>query len=131
MLRYTAILPLASLCLAAEVQPALPASHQEFSTALLELLAQTEQSLASCTDAASTEAALPRLRELAERARQLAAHQASLPEPTVQDYMAAHPHVGEFNRLMNAIDDHIDRLEAAHLLSPALRELLHIAPKGE
>ena len=122
MFRYaSALLPPVALCAAAGEQPALPASHQEFSSALLELLTRTEQCLATCTDEASTEAALPRLRELAEHARLLAAHQATLPEPTVQDYMAAHPHVGEFNRLMNAIDGHIDRLEAARLLSPALR----------
>ncbi len=132
MLRYAAFLaPLAPLCCAAETgqpAPALPATHQEFIPALLELLTQTEQALGSCTDAASTEAALPRLRELSEQAHKLSAHQQKLPEPTVQDYMAAHPHVAEFNTLWEAIINHIERLEQAQLISPELRQLLQLAP---
>ncbi len=132
MFRYAALLlALAPLCPAEEAaaqSPALPATHQEFIPALLELLTQTEHELASCTDAASVQTALPRLRELAERARQLSAHQHSLPEPTVQDYMAAHPHVADFNRLWEAITNHIARMAQEQLISPELREVLQIAP---
>ncbi len=128
MCRHLAFLaPLAPLCCAAEA--GLPATHQEFIPTLLELLRQTEQGLAACTDASTTKAALPRLRELAARARQLSAHQQSLPEPTVQDYMAAHPHVAEFNKLWEAICAHIERLEQAQLITAELRDLLQLAPK--
>ncbi len=134
MVRYAAILlSLAPACYAAEAQqaaPAQPANHQEFATALLELLTQTEQCLASCVDEASVEAALPSLQELAQQARRLSAWQRALPEPTVQDYMAAHPQVGSFNRIWQAIGDHIERLEQAKLVSPALREVLHLAPES-
>ncbi len=134
MFRYAALLaPLAPLCCAAEQSqqaPALPATHQEFIPALLELLEQTEQSLASCTDAASCEAAVPRLKELAARARQLSAHQQSLPEPTVQDYIAAHPHIAQFTRLWEAVSAHIERLEQTQLITPEMRNLLQLAPKA-
>ncbi len=122
---------LAPLHAAAELPPnapPLPGSHQEFIPALLELLSQTEQALASCTDASSVEAALPRLRELATQARELSARQQTLPEPTVQDYMAAHPHVAAFNQLWEAICAHIERLEQARLVTPELRSLLRLAP---
>ncbi len=131
MFRYAALLALtAPLCCAAKPPaPSLPATHQEYIPALLELLTQAEQALASCTDTASTEATLPRLQELAEQARRLSAHQQSLPEPTVQDYMAAHPHVGEFNRLWEAICGHIERLQQARLITPELQALLRLAPE--
>ncbi len=133
MFRQAAIFtPLAALCCVATAEQPSAArltTHQEFIPALLELLTQTEQSLASCTDEASTKAALPRLRELAEQARQLSALQQGLPEPTVQDYMAAHPHVAEFNKLWEAICGHIERLEQARLITPELRSLLQLAPQ--
>ncbi len=116
------------LCCAAG-EPAMPSTHQEFIPTLLALLAQTEQSLASCTDAASVNTALPRLEELAQQARRLSGHQQSLPEPTVQDYMAAHPHVAEFNRLWEAICNHLERMEQAQLITPKLRDLLKLAPE--
>ncbi len=134
MLRYASILaPVLPLCcsvaVAEEQQAApLPVNHQEFILALLDLLTQTEECLAACADAASTEAALPRLRELAERARQLSAHQQTLPEPTVQDYISAHPHVGAFNKLWQAVCGHIQRLQQTQLMSPELREILQLAP---
>ncbi len=136
MFRYaTFLLPLVPLCHVAEAQqgaPVLPGTHQEFITSLLTLLADTEQCLAGCVDAASTEAALPRLRELEQQAHQLSATQHTLPEPTVQDYMAAHPYVAEFNKLWEAIGDHIKRLEQASLISSELRSVLKLAPaKGD
>ncbi len=129
MFRYAALaLPLMpALCLAAEEATA-PTTHQEFIGSLLDFLPQTELCLASCTDAAATEAALPRLHELAAQARQLSAWQQALPEPTVQDYMAAHPHVAEFNKLWEAIGQPLSRMEREKLITPELRELLQLAP---
>ncbi len=134
MLRYTPLLlALSPLCTATgqpqAEQPAAPASHQEYIPALLALLNQTEQSLAACTDADSVTAELPRLRELAQQARQLSAHQQSLPEPTVQDYLTSHPHVAEFNRVWEAICGHIERLHRARLITPELRTILQLAPE--
>ncbi len=136
MFRYAALLLLPLLSLSsvasetAATTPALPSSHQKHIPALLELLTQTEQALSSCTDAATTTAALPRLQELAEQTRQLAANQQTLPEPTVQDYLAAHPHVAEFNKLWEAICGHIERMELNHLITPELRTLLKLAPQS-
>ncbi len=132
LFRYTALFallaPLSGPALAEAPAAVAPATHQEFIPALLKLLTQTEQSLATCTDPATTAAALPRLRELAAQARALSAQQQALPEPTVQDYMAAHPHVAEFTKLWEAICAHIARLEQAKLISPELRTLLQLAP---
>ncbi len=106
----------------------LPDSHRAYTAALIELLSQTEICLNSCRDAASCQAALPRLRELSRRAAELAAALPLRTEPTVQDYMAAHPQVGTFNTLWNAITAHFERLEQAGLMSEEMRTVLGIAP---
>ena len=54
--------------------------------------------------------------------------QRSLPEPTIQDYMAVQSQMEAFNTVWNAIRDHIERLEKEQLLTPEIREILHIAP---
>ncbi len=115
-----------ALCLAADV-PATD-THQGLAQATVDLLSQTEICLNSCRDEASVRAALPRLKELAEQARQLTARQKALPDPTVQDDMAAQSLVADFQTLWNAIQEHLERLEREHLLSPAMREILRIAP---
>ncbi len=117
-------LPLA----AAEAAHDQPDSHQAYTAALIDLLSKTEVCLNGCRDAASTAAALPLLRQLSERAAGLAAALPLLTEPTVQDYMAAHPKVSTFNMLWNAIGEHIARLTEAGLMTDELREVLGIAP---
>ncbi len=103
-------------------------SHQAYTAALIELLSQTEICLNLCRDAASCDAALPRLRELSARAAELSAALPLLTEPTVQDYMASHPQVPVFNKLWTAIGEHIERLTQAGLMNDEMRKLLGIAP---
>jgi len=98
--------------------------------ATVDLLSQTEICLNSCRDEESVRAALPRLQELAEQAQQLTARQKALPDPTVQDYMAAQSLVADFQTLWHAIQEHLERLECEQLLSPAMREILRIAPSS-
>lgn len=117
---------------APEASPTLtPSNHQEFAAALLQLLSDTEASLNICRDATSVQAALPQLRQLAERARELAAIQHSLPEPSLQDHAALTPIVERFNILWEAIRKHIARLEHEGLLTPELRDVLRIAPSEQ
>lgn len=107
---------------------ALPASHQDCALAVLQLLSDTELCLNGCRDAASVQAALPRFRELSERAHRLAEVQRHLPEPTSQDLISMNQHMERFNLLWGAIGDHIHRLEKAGLVSHELRDILHLAP---
>lgn len=124
----TALITLLAMlcCLTSAAEP--PATHHEVSRRLIELLTDTGNCLASCTDAASVQAALPRLRELAQQAAELKSAQDSLPEPTTQDYMIDKQLLGDFNSAWKTVRDHIDRLESANLVSPELREVLRIAP---
>lgn len=99
-------------------------THQSLAKELVGLLSQTEIALNSCNDQSSVQAAFPRLLELSEQAATLKQRQKALPEPTVQDYLAAQELVGDFNTLAQAIEQHIDRLKKANLLSPELKKLL-------
>lgn len=117
---------LSPLCLAEETLS--PDTHQGLAQAVLALLSQTEICLNSCRNQESVQAALPRLRALAEEAEQLSLRQKALPEPTVQDYMAAQSLVGEFYTLWDAVQKHLERLEKDQLLTPDLRDILRIAP---
>lgn len=107
---------------------AAPSGHQDCALALLQLLSDTEICLNGCRDAASVQAALPRFRELSERAHRLAEVQRHLPEPTSQDLISMNQHMERFNLLWGAIGDHIHRLEKAGLVSHELRDILHLAP---
>lgn len=107
---------------------ALPTGHQDCALAVLRLLSDTELCLNGCRDAASVQAALPRFRELSERAHRLAAVQRQLTEPTAQDLISMNQHMERFNLLWGAIRDHIYRLEKDGLMSPELRSVLCIAP---
>ncbi|HIX87855.1 MAG TPA: hypothetical protein H9976_01940 [Candidatus Akkermansia intestinavium] len=109
-------------------EDALPSGHQDCALALLQLLSDTEICLNGCRDAASVQAALPRFRELSERAHRLAEVQRHLPEPTSQDLISMNQHMERFNLLWGAIGDHIHRLEKAGLVSHELRDILHLAP---
>lgn len=105
-----------------------PTGHQDCALAVLQLLSDTELCLNGCRDAASVQAALPRFRELSERAHRLAAVQRQLTEPTSQDLISMNQHMERFNLLWGAIRDHIYRLEKDGLMSPELRSVLCIAP---
>lgn len=112
-----------------QAEPEPPTTHQEAALMLIDLLTQINESLAECTDEATVQAALPKLKALAAQAEWFKRAQDALPEPTVQDYMAAQDLLGAFNTTWNAIRDHIDRLEQNHLLTPELRSILVIAPE--
>lgn len=113
---------------AEDAEDALPTGHQDCALAILRLLSDTELCLNGCRDAASVQAALPRFRELSERAHRLAEVQRHLPEPTSQDLISMNQHMERFNLLWGAIGDHIHRLEKAGLVSHELRDILHLAP---
>lgn len=104
-------------------------SHAELADALVNLLQRTAATLEGCTDAATAGAALPQLKEQREEAAHLIARQAALPEPTVQDYMAAQARANDFLDAKHALRTHIERLQREGLLSPELREILGIAPE--
>lgn len=128
---FCTLLPGALLCGAQEQAPTVEAdTHQDVAAALVDFLSRTELCLNSCRDAASVEAALPSLEKLKEEAQALHLRQAKLPEPTVQDYMAAQSLAGDFSTLWSAIREHIERLENAGLVSDSLRQTLHIAPSS-
>ncbi len=103
-------------------------SHYTLAQEVIALLSETELTLSSCTDAAGTEAALPKLRELAAKAAELHTRQQQLPDSTMQEDVAIAALVQDFQTIWGAIRAHIDRLEQAGLLSEALREVLRIAP---
>lgn len=111
-------------------QPAAPESHSDLARALTDFLSRTELCLRSCTDAASVQAAMPRLRELAQEARRLADAQDALPEPTTQDYMASQELALQFLPIWKAIRAHLERLEKDGLMTDELRRLLQTGPEG-
>ncbi|MCH5284844.1 MAG: hypothetical protein J1E42_04510 [Akkermansiaceae bacterium] len=137
-MRRLAPLSLALLCCglapAEEAPPAAaeqpPATHQEAARQLIILLSDTEECLASCVDKDSVQAALPRFRELAARAVALKAAQSRLPDPTTQDYMLDQAQIKAFSTFWEAVNKHIERLDKAKLITPELREILHLAPEG-
>lgn len=104
-----------------------PASHQDMAEALLDFLSRTELCLRSCTDSASVNAALPQLRQLAIEADKLAAAQAALPEPTVQDFMSVQDKMGTFDSICKAIQAHLIRLSGNGLLNDDFRQILKIS----
>lgn len=113
---------------AQQEQPLSPDTHRNVAILLIDLLAETESCLAACTDEASVRAALPRLQELAERARALKAAQDRLPEPTTQDYMLDQALIQSFTSTWEALRNQLIRLERTGLMSDEMREILHVAP---
>lgn len=99
-------------------------SHTETAQALVELLRATEASLTRCSDADSVRAELPVLAQLAEQAGILRQRQQSLPEPTVQDFLAVQHLAPEFMQLSERLGEHMQRLEEQGLMSPELRAVL-------
>lgn len=104
-------------------------SHAELADALVALLQQTAATLEQCTDADSVAAALPALQARQEEAAKLMARQAALPEPTVQDYMAAQARANDFLDAKRSIQASVARLQQAGLLSAEIRQILGIAPE--
>ena len=104
-------------------------SHTETAQTLVELLRATEASLARCTDADRIRTELPVLEQLAEQAGVLRQRQQSLPEPTVQDFLAVQHLAPEFMQLSERLGEHMQRLEEQGLMSPELRAVLQ-PPRG-
>lgn len=104
-------------------------SHTELADAMVDFLRRTDACLSTCTDDAAARAALPQLETLRGEAAKLAARQAQLPEPTVQDYMATQDRANDFLQLWQSIRAHLARMEKAGLLLPEIRQTLHIAPE--
>lgn len=130
MHRYFAAALLMPAALTCSAQEAAVDTHQGIAEALVELLSRTELCLNGCTDAASVQAALPQLQQLAAEAADLSARQKALPEPTVQDYMASQVLAKDFLVLQRAIRQHLDRLQKGGLMTPELREILKTEPEN-
>lgn len=125
---------LSPLAMAVETEPTetacpAPDSHAEIADALTDLLHRTTQQLEQCTDSDSLRAAAPALQALRAEAAELMQRQAALPEPTVQDYMAAQNRANDFLDAKRAIQQHITRLQENGILTPEMREILGIAPE--
>lgn len=104
-------------------------SHAELADALVVLLQDTVAVLEQCTDAQAAEAALPQLEKLRAEAERMMIRQAALPEPTIQDYMAAQGRANEFLDAKRALQTHIARLQQEGLMSAEIRRVLGIAPE--
>lgn len=121
-----------SLCLAfftfnASAQEA-PSNHVDMTAQILDFLSRTELCLNSCTDEASTRAAVPQLQQLKQECDKLVELQKALPEPTVQDYMAVQSQMETFNTIWKAIRNHIERMQMENLISPEIAAILLISP---
>ncbi len=117
--------------ISATAEAATQANHVDLTTAIIDFLSRTELCLNSCRDEASVKAAVPKLQALKKECDSLMETQRSLPEPTIQDYIAVQNQMEAFNTVWNAIREHIERLEQEQLLSREMREILHIAPANE
>ncbi len=126
-MKHSSIFPLVAIALVPAAAQEAPATHQDMAEALLDFLSRTELCLRSCTDAASVNAALPRLRQLAQEADKLAAAQAALPEPTVQDFMAIQDKMGLFDTICKAIQTHLSRLSEKSLITDEFRQILKLS----
>lgn len=120
----TVVAPFA-LCSAADAQAD---SHYGLAQEIVDLLSETELLLSSCTDEPTTAAALPQLRELAQRAAELKNRQNKLPNSSLQEDINIAALVKDFQVVWGAICSHIERLEKGGLLTSELREVLRIAP---
>ena len=103
-------------------------THHTLAQEIIDLLAETELVLSTCTDSTSVEAALPRLKELAEQAQSIHSRQLRLPNSSLQEDISIATLVQDFQLVWGAICNHIERLEKAGILSNELRDVLRIAP---
>jgi hypothetical protein len=108
-------------------QAELPANHVDLSSSIIEFLSRTELCLNTCQSAETVQAAIPQLKELREECQRIIEMQHSLPEPTVQDFMAVQHQMEAFNLVWNAIRAHITRLENQGLLTAEICEIVGIA----
>lgn len=120
---------LLTLLLAGSVfaQAELPANHVDLSSAIIDFLSRTELCLNTCHSKESVQAAIPQLKELKAECQRIVEMQRSLPEPTVQDFMAVQHQMEAFNTVWNAIRAHISRLETQGLLTAEFCEIVGIA----
>lgn len=114
---------------ATETEPAATESHISIAEQLVELLQRTADCLESCTTEETAAAALPSLQGLQDQAATLAAAQAALPEPTVQDYMAVQNRANDFLDAKKRIQREIQRMQKAGILTAEIRKILCIAPE--
>ena len=103
-------------------------NHVDLASDILDFLSRTELCLNSCRDAESTQAAIPRLKELKTESDKLTAMQQTLPDPTEQDCIAVLKSRKSFITIWKAIRAHIERLETENLMTQELRDILYIAP---
>lgn len=127
MKRFLIALSLVLLSLESFAQE-MAGNHVDLTSNIIDFLSRTEICLNSCRDAESVNAAIPQLQQLKQECEKLVEVQRSLPEPTIQDYMAVQNQMGDFSTIWNAIRDHIERLEAENLMTAEMRQILHIAP---
>lgn len=95
---------------------------------ILDFLSRTELCLNTCTDEASTKAAIPQLQQLKQECDTIVALQKALPEPTVQDYMAVQHQMETFNSIWLAIRNHIERMQKENLMSSEIVAILLVSP---
>lgn len=126
-MKTTLFISIAGIATIQAVAQESPTTHQDMAEALLDFLSRTELCLRTCTDSASVSAALPQLRQLATEADKLAAAQAALPEPTVQDFMSVQDKMGTFDSICKAIQAHLVRLSENGLLNDEFRQILKIS----
>ena len=103
-------------------------SHASIAQEIIALLSDTELVLNSCRDKESVAAAIPELRELAARARDIRTRQLTLPDSSLQEDISIARSVPDFRTLWDAVSAHIERLQNENLMSDELREVLCIAP---
>lgn len=119
------LIPATAICAMAQEAP-VPTNHQDMAEAMLDFLSRTELCLNTCQDKDSVQAAMPQLKKLAAEAKKLAATQAALPDPTVQDFMAVQHKSADFFNISKAIFDHIERLRQLQILTPEMAKILFL-----
>lgn len=126
MHRLLTLFTVSATILSASAQD-VPMTHQDMAEALLDFLSRTELCLRSCVDETSATAAIPQLRQLAAEADKLAAAQAALPEPTVQDFMAVQDKMGNFDTICRAIQTHLVQMSEKGLMTDEIRQILKVS----
>ncbi len=120
----------ASAALATAQQQTTPeiTNHQQYSAALVALLQKTLASLELCVDKQSVEAQLVILAGYKKEIEQLSRALEELATPSPADYVQAEDYLVDFIRTSRLINEEVDRLQAAALLTPELKTLLQVHP---